>query len=40
MFVEAMKEAVLFGAFIVGGPLVLWVTCGLIAEAVKRWRKM
>lgn len=40
MFLDAMKEAVLFGAFIVGGPLVLWATCGLIAEAVKIWRRM
>ena len=40
MFFAAMKEAVLFGAFIVGGPLVLWAICGLITEAVKRWRRM
>ena len=40
MFLDAMKEAILFGAFIVGGPFVLWAIFCMISEAVKRWRRL
>lgn len=38
MFLEALKEAVMFVAFLILAPVAMWVLCEGIAAAVKKWK--